>query len=235
MTSLTELKLYTTNAHDCSYLPEEKAKTLFIDPEFNITPDFHTHLSEIGFRRSGTHIYRPHCDQCQQCLACRIITADFVPGQRFRRIMNKNRDLKVEKVDSIADDEYFNLYTHYINTRHKNGDMFPPSREQYESFLLQSFDTCLFFTIRLETQLLGVMVCDRLTNALSAVFTFYDTTQAKRSLGHFGILWQIAEAQKRDLPYLYLGYWIKNCNKMNYKSQYRPIEMLTNQRWTRLN
>lgn len=234
MTSINELKLYTTNTHKCSYLPEQKAKTLFIDPEFEINADFHTHLSEIGFRRSGTHIYRPHCGECQRCIPCRIVTSDFFPNKRFRRIMNKNSDLKVELISSIADDKYFNLYNDYINSRHNNGDMYPASREQYESFLIQSFDTCLFYTISLEEELLGVMVVDRLNNALSAVFTFYNCDYAKRSLGSFAILWQIAEAQRQDLPYLYLGYWIKDCQKMNYKTQYRPIELLVNQRWTRL-
>jgi leucyl-tRNA---protein transferase len=235
MASLSDLRLYTTNTHDCSYLPEQKAKTLFIDPEFTINAEFHTQLSEIGFRRSGTHIYRPHCDQCQHCIPCRVLATDFMPNKRFRRILKKNADLKVEAIPSIIDEEYFSLYSSYINTRHKDGDMYPATREQYESFLVMGYDTALFYSIRLCDKLVAVMICDRLQNALSAVFTFYDPSLAKRSLGNFAVLWQIAEAQSLGLPYVYLGYWIKDCGKMNYKTQYRPIELLTNRQWVRLN
>ncbi|MGK0418899.1 MAG: arginine-tRNA-protein transferase, partial [Halopseudomonas sp.] len=42
-------------------------------------------------------------------------------------------------------------------------------------------------------------------------------------------------ARRQQLHALYLGYWIKGCRKMNYKTEYRPLEMLVNQRWVRLN
>ncbi|MDP1045215.1 hypothetical protein Q6332_29610, partial [Klebsiella pneumoniae] len=67
------------------------------------------------------------------------------------------------------------------------------------------------------------------------VYTFYEPTEERRSLGRFAILWQIGEALRLELEAVYLGYWIKNCKKMNYKTQYRPIELLINQRWVTLN
>ncbi len=105
MTPLKNLKLYTTSEHDCSYLPGKKAKTIFVDPEFIIDKEFHTRLNEIGFRRSGAHLYRPHCENCEQCIPSRVLVNEFKPGQRFRRVMNKNTDLIVNPVDSIATDE----------------------------------------------------------------------------------------------------------------------------------
>lgn len=71
----------------------------------------------------------------------------------------------------------------------------------------------------------------QMINGLSAVYTFYDPEEHRRSLGRYAILWQIEEARRSRLDSLYLGYWIKNCRKMNYKTEYRPIEMLVNQRW----
>ena len=234
MSSLKDIKLFTTQSHACSYLPGEEARTLFIDPEYEVSTEFHTHLSEIGFRRSGAHMYRPHCSNCQHCVASRVIVERFTLNKRFRRILRRNEDLKVEVVDSIATDEYYVMYEKYINERHSDGDMSPASREQFESFLVQACESTLFYRISSGERLVAVMITDLLSNGLSAVYTFYNINEQKRSLGNYAILWQIEEARRRNLPYVYLGYWIRDCDKMNYKLEYRPIELLLNQRWTKL-
>ncbi len=235
MTSLKDLKLYTTAEHDCSYLPGQRARTLFIDPEFSIDIEFHTRLNEIGFRRSGAHIYRPHCQSCSACTSCRILVNDFKPGRRFRRVMKKNEDLQVTALPSIAGLEYYHLYEKYINTRHQDGDMYPASSDQYQSFLLTCRKDSLFLEVRQQEKLLAVMICDRLLNGLSAVFTFFEPDMPKRSLGTFAILWQIKVAQRLKLNYLYLGYWIQDCQKMNYKTQFAPLELLCSDGWQRQN
>ena len=235
MTSLKDIKLFTTQSHPCSYLPGEEARTLFIDPEFPVSTDFHTHLSEIGFRRSGAHMYRPHCSHCQHCVPCRIVVDRFRANKRFRRILRRNDDLVVDIMDDIDNDECYALYETYINTRHKDGDMYPATREQYKSFLVQRCESTRFYRVRDgEDKLQAVMITDMLTNGLSSVYTFYAVAEPNRSLGNFGILWQINEACRLNLPYVYLGYWIRDCDKMNYKLQFRPVELLLNQRWIKL-
>jgi arginine-tRNA-protein transferase len=74
-----------------------------------------------------------------------------------------------------------------------------------------------------------------LEQGLSAVYTFFDPAQTKRSLGGYAILWQIKMAQDLGLPYLFLGYWIKECQKMEYKSNYRPLQLLVDGRWVAVN
>jgi arginyl-tRNA--protein-N-Asp/Glu arginylyltransferase len=234
MTSLKDVKLFTTQTHPCSYLPGEEARTLFIDPEQPVSTEFHTHLSEIGFRRSGAHMYRPHCSNCQHCVACRIVVDRFTPNKRYRRILKRNEDLDVEVVDTIDSEEYYQLYEGYINRRHKDGDMYPATREQFESFLIQQHESTVFYRVRNGEKLVAVMISDILSNGLSAVYTFYDVNEQKRSLGNYAILWQIEETRRRRLSFVYLGYWIRDCEKMNYKLQFRPIELLLNQRWIRL-
>jgi arginyl-tRNA--protein-N-Asp/Glu arginylyltransferase len=231
MTSLKDIRLFTTQPHRCSYLPDQEARTLFIDPDFQVGKDHNTRLSEIGFRRSGGHVYRPNCQYCQQCLSCRVLVQQFQPSRRFERVLKRNADVHVEAVESIADDEYFLLYRHYITVRHGDGDMYPPSREQYQGFLLRQCEGTRYFTLRAGGRLLGVLVCDQLETGLSAVYTFYDPLEEKRSLGTFSILWQIAETRRLGLSYLYLGYWIRDSRKMRYKVQYRPLEVLVRQRW----
>ena len=70
--SLREIKVYTTFPHRCSYLAGEEATTLFVDPRQKLSQELYTQLSLLGFRRSGDHVYRPHCStlQCLHCLSC---------------------------------------------------------------------------------------------------------------------------------------------------------------------
>lgn len=231
MTSLKDIRLFTTQPHACSYLPGEQAQTLFIDPEFRADQANNTRLSEIGFRRSGNHIYRPNCKDCKQCLSCRVLVQAFETDRRFRRILKKNEDILVRETDDISDDEYYLLYKHYITLRHSDGDMFPPSRDQYKSFLLNRCEGTRYYSMRCNGRLLGVMVLDRLDNGLSAVYTFFDPLEEKRSLGTYAILWQLQLAKRLNLDYLYLGYWIRDSKKMRYKLQFRPLELLVQQRW----
>jgi len=163
-----------------------------------------------------------------------VVVDRFTPNKRFRRILKRNEDLRVHPVDTINRDEYYQLYETYINERHKDGDMYPASREQFESFLVQNCESTVYYRVSCGAKLIAVMIIDVLSNGLSAVYTFYDVNEQKRSLGNYAILWQIEEARRQNLPFVYLGYWIRDCEKMNYKLQYRPVELLLNQRWIRL-
>lgn len=231
MTSLKDIRLYTTQPHACSYLPDQRAQTLFIDPDFHIDKAWNSKLSELGFRRSGAHVYRPNCEKCQQCVSCRVRVQEFSPNRSFLRVLKRNSDLEVNEVFDISGDEYFLLYKHYITVRHADGDMFPPSREQFASFLLKHCDGTHYYELRLRDRLLGVMVVDHLENGLSAVYTFYDPLLEPRSLGTFAILWQLQLARQLGLQYLYLGFWIRDSRKMSYKTLFRPMELLIRQRW----
>jgi arginine-tRNA-protein transferase len=234
MTELARLKFYATQPHSCSYLPAEQATTLFLDPSQPMDVQVYADLSDMGFRRSGDHLYRPHCQNCSACVPARIPVDLFVPNRQQKRIFKRNADIEVRSTQPRFTEEYFDLYQRYIQQRHADGDMFPPSRDQFSTFLVRDLPFCRFYEFRVDKRLLAVAVTDVLPNGLSAVYTFYEPTEERRSLGRYAILWQIAEAARLQLHAVYLGYWIKNCQKMNYKTQYRPIELLTNQRWVTL-
>ena len=112
--------------------------------------------------------------------------------------------------------------------------MFPPSREQYVSFIQASTQSTRFHGFYLQGTLIAVCILDELDHGLSAMYTFFEPDLPKRSLGNYVILWQIEKALRLNLPFLYLGYWIKDCGKMNYKAEYRPLELLVANRWTLL-
>ena len=234
MTELARLKFYATQPHPCSYLPGEQATTLFLDPSQLMDAQVYAGLSEVGFRRSGDHLYRPHCQRCSACVPARIPADQFQPNRQQKRILKRNADLCVIPVRPKFSEEYYALYARYIERRHADGDMYPPSRDQFSTFLVRDLSFARFYEFRLDDRLMAIAVTDLLPNGLSAVYTFYDPDEERRSLGRYAVLWQIGETARLGLHAVYLGYWIKNCRKMNYKTQYRPIELFVNQRWVAL-
>jgi arginine-tRNA-protein transferase len=234
VTLLANVRVFATYPHNCSYLAGEQATTLFVDPSTPIDARIYSQLSYIGFRRSGPHLYRPHCAACNACVPARVPVEAFTPNRGQRRILARNADLEAQVVDSIHSDAHFALYSRYIEQRHRDGDMYPPDREQYDSFLTREWGSTSFVEFRAAGQLLAVAVMDRLENGLSAIYTYYEPAAEKRSLGSYVILWQIERARELSLPAVYLGYWIRNCRKMNYKTRFRPIELLANGHWVRV-
>ena len=134
-----------------------------------------------------------------------------------------------------ASEIHYNLYERYINERHSDGDMFPPSLDQFEKFLVHSCTESFFLEFWKDDRLISVSSCDPLDDGLSAVYTFFDPDENRRSLGVFAVLKQIEHAKALSLPYVYLGYWVPHSDKMNYKSQYVPLELLIDGQWRRLN
>jgi len=232
--SLRDLKVYTTYPHTCSYLADQEATTLFVDPRQPVDQKLYSKLSVLGFRRSGNHIYRPHCAHCNACIPARIPVAEFTLSRGQKRIWQRNQDLRVICTDEINDDDAFNLYHRYISIRHSDGDMFPPDREQYQAFLNSVWDCTRYYRFYDRARLVAVAVVDKLEDGLSAIYTFFDPTATKRSLGAYAILWEAEQARATGLDYLYLGYWIRDCQKMSYKSDYRPLQVYTNSRWSTL-
>lgn len=232
MTSLSELRFFTTPEHDCSYLPEEQAVTLFVDPLATIDTATYSSLSSAGFRRSGSHIYRPYCASCSACIPVRVPVNEFVDKRRHKRVIKRNQDIRIQARPPQLRDEYFKLYERYINERHSDGDMYPADLKQFESFLVNGRNEATFYEFRdVQNTLLAVAVADKLLDGLSAIYTFFEPDDRNRSLGVYAILWLIHEARRLRLSHLYLGYWIKECQKMNYKTEYKPIEIYIKDQW----
>lgn len=231
MTDLEHLLFFTTPEQSCGYLSDQKSTSLFVDPKAIINTDNYTILSDLGFRRSGKHFYRPYCENCQACTPIRVEALNFQPTKSQKRILKKNQLLKTQVLPADFHEDHYLLYEKYLNSRHSDGDMYPPSRSQYRSFLVDGHTSTQFIEFSMNEQLCAVAVCDKLNDGLSAIYTFFDPDFSSMSLGKYAILWQIKEAKKKGLKYLYLGYFIKNCRKMSYKNQYSPFEARINDQW----
>ena len=219
------IRLFATQAHPCSYLPDKEATTIFIDPDYQHSQHSYSVLSEQGFRRSGDHVYKPQCQSCNACMACRVRAHDFKPNRSQRRVFKANKDLTVSVAEQLDMERYFPLYERYINQRHSDGDMYPASQDQLESFLTQAWGTTRYIEFSSPKKLLAVAVVDFLDDAMSAIYTFFDPEENSRSLGNLAILWQLQYAKRLAIPWVYLGYWIKDCDKMNYKQRYQPLQI----------
>ncbi len=233
MTDLANIRLFATHPHSCSYLEEKEATTVFVDPKQEVDAALYGALSDQGFRRSGAHLYRPHCNSCKACVPARVPAHLFKPNRNQRKCWNRNKDITVNSTRTRTDEQYA-LYERYINQRHSDGDMYPPSREQFDGFLTSEWGVTEYLEFRTSNKLIAVAVCDRLHNGYSAVYTYFAPEEQKRSLGVYAVLWQLELVKQLGLNNLYLGYWIKECQKMNYKTDYRPLELLTDNRWIRI-
>ncbi len=229
------LKFYLTPAHDCPYLSDKQSKTIFLSPENQPTPNLYSHLIEQGFRRSGDHIYRPHCDQCQACISVRLLVKEISKNKQQKRCLKKGEHFKTRITKAQFDLTHYRLFEQYINIRHSDGDMYPTSQKQYREFILSNWMDTFFLDIYDEDKLIVCAVFDQLTHGLSAIYTFFDPEYSAFSLGRLAILKLAEECAMRDQDYLYLGYWIKDCQKMSYKGDYRPLECFINKSWIRLN
>tara|TARA_R110001583_G_scaffold84788_2_gene222712 strand:+ start:242 stop:997 length:756 start_codon:yes stop_codon:yes gene_type:complete len=234
VTDLHQLQFYATPEHSCSYLENRLAKTIFVDPDAELDKHNYSTLSDLGFRRSGNHIYRPHCQNCSACISARIPVDLFHPSRSQKRVLRLNKDVTTLVRSASYTDEYYALYEHYIRVRHSDGDMHPSSKEQFESFLVQTQYNTQFLEFRIGQTLVAVAVVDYLDQGISAIYTFFDPDLSDRSLGKFAILKLIEQARSDSLPYLYLGYWVKNCQKMAYKTTYQPIQLLIAGHWVHL-
>ncbi|MEO5333909.1 MAG: arginyltransferase [Magnetococcus sp. YQC-5] len=229
-----ELEVYLSASHPCGYLPDLMGATLYVNPELPMDETHYQYLLSIGFRRSGTLVYRPWCAGCAACIPVRVPVDHFRMTRSFRRVLKHNQDLTVHIEEPAFTEERFNLYERYLNSRHGEGPMAHPKPEEFAEFLHNNWGRVHFVDFRLQGRLLMTAVVDQLPNALSAVYTFFDPAEQGRSLGSQAILWEIAKAREMGKSWLYLGYWIANAPKMQYKARFQPLEAYIMREWTPL-
>ena len=235
---LHKLQFYVTTPYKCGYLPNKLAQSLIASPQHLIDANIYSGLITQGFRRSGKFAYRPHCENCRACIAVRLILSEFAPSRSQKRAYKQHSDLTAQIYPLHFNQQHFELYESYQSLRHLDETASETSAtakdeaEQYRQFLCQSNVESLMIEFKnANNQVKIVSVVDIVKDGISAVYTFYDATEAKASFGTYSIMWLAEWTKGLNLPYLYLGYWIKDSQKMAYKQQFKPQQKLIDGEW----
>ena len=232
---INRLQFYSTAPYPCSYLQNRLARSQVATPSHAIDSSTYSDLVHIGFRRSGAFTYRPICDTCTSCIPVRVDVNKYKPSRSQKRAIRQHTSLSTTVLSLKNSSEHYELYLKYQNARHSGGGMDHDSREQYRHFLLQSNVNSQLIEFRENRRLVAVSIIDELSDGISAVYTFFDTDDKSSSYGTYSICWQIDHCRRLGLPYLYLGYWIKESPKMSYKTTFRPLQGLIADKWIWLN
>jgi arginine-tRNA-protein transferase len=162
---------------------------------------------------------------------------DFVPSKSQKRVQRRNRNLIAIEKPPLASDAQFELLRAYLDTRHNDGGMAEMTPHDYQSMVQDSPISSSIIEYRIGSELhingplAGACVTDRLDDGLSMVYSFFDPSLQESSLGTYMILDHVRLAKQKGLPYLYLGYWINGCGKMDYKRRFAPLEFLKGGTW----
>lgn len=228
------LQFYMTAPAPCPYLPHKRERKAFTNLAIPDADSVHNALSQAGFRRSQSIAYRPACPSCNACRSVRVPVRDFELTRRWRRLQNRNNDIVSKPEHSEASREQYRLLKRYLEARHEEGGMSEMTYRDYVSMVADSPVQSLVLEYRLGEKLVAAAITDVLRDGLSMVYSFFDPDQSARSLGSYMVLDHIARSADLGLPHLYLGYWVKDSPKMNYKSQFWPLEVLDGESWTLL-
>jgi len=228
------IQLYLTAPYQCSYLPEQSARSQVVTPNELVDATVYSQLIRAGFRRSGLYTYRPQCDQCHACVPVRLVVDEFKPNRSQRRTWKRNHQLEAVLCELVFDASHYNLYRRYQASRHAGGGMDQDGEDQYRQFLLQSGVSTMLLEFRDADNLRMISVVDVVEDGLSSVYTFFDPDVPQAGFGTYNILWQVELCRRMGLPYLYLGYWIAESDKMAYKANFQPLQGLVDGQWQRL-
>lgn len=214
----------------CSYLPEQKA-SLDLRVLVDVTPDELDAMLARGWRRFGAVYFRPACAACDECVTLRIPTASFVPSKSQRRAMKNAAGLRRTVGVPVVDDERLELYRRWHEAREE--------RRGWESSELDAeryaFDFAFPHPCVREVafhdpadggRLVGLGIVDETPSAMSAVYFFWDPSRAPASLGVANVVSLVEDARAKGKAHVYLGYRVEGCRSLEYKSHFRPHELL---------
>lgn len=213
---------------DCSYLPGRQS-LMHYRVALSLSPGRYETLLARGWRRFGRTMFRPVCRQCSECRSLRVDINGFQPSKSQRRIARRNSDVQLTVATPTITDEHLQLYDDYHADMHERRG-WPYSRideEQYlESFVDGNWPFAREFQYRLDGRLVGLGLVDMTGSVMSSIYFVHAPDVRARGLGTASVLREIEAGQQTNHRWLYMGYYIRECDSMNYKDRYRPHQIL---------
>ncbi len=218
----------TTLNESCSYIPGNEQTTHYkIIQECGI--EYNAHLVERGWRRFGNMFFRPMCASCDACESLRIDVKNYSFSKSERRVIKKNSKIKTLLRRPTASHQHIALFEKYHDYMHeKRGwDKQAINIKNYYMSFVNGYNEygfeVLFFD---EEKLIAVDLIDILPNGISSIYFYYDPDYSHLSLGKYSMLRQISYAKSNDLEWIYMGYYVSECQSLAYKSDYKPYMTL---------
>jgi arginine-tRNA-protein transferase len=225
-------QFFLTPGGPCPYLPGHTERKVFARLGGNLAQPLSEALTHSGFRRSQSIAYRPACEGCSACVSVRIRAGEFDASRSQKRIFKRSDDLVRTEVTAEATREQFALLRTYLDSRHPGGGMSDMGLFDYVAMVEETpVDTRIVEYRNVAGTLLACALTDRLKDGLSMVYSFFHPGEDARSLGTYMILDHVRAARAQSLPYVYLGYWVRGSEKMDYKIRFSPLEALTQNGW----
>ena len=228
---LKEIQFYITKEYSCGYINSQNAQSIVATPYKNVNSKNFKSLISQGFRRSGQYVYKPNCKNCKACIPIRLLASNFKASRSQKRLKKYLNKLSVKLLPLNFNEEHYNLYVNYQNKRHRNNDKSEDDVADYNDFLINSNVNSKLVEFRLNNQLKIITIIDIIDDGISAVYSFYDCSDQKLSLGTTSIIWLLEFCKKENLSFLYLGYWIHESQKMKYKINFKPYELMIEGVW----
>ena len=228
-------QFFLTPGGPCPYLPGKTERKVFARLGGNLAQPLSEALTHSGFRRSQAIAYRPACEGCSACVSVRVRADAFEASRGQKRILKRGADLVRAQVAAEATREQFALLRTYLDSRHPGGGMSDMGLFDYVAMVEETpVDTHITEYRNAQGTLLACALTDRLKDGLSMVYSFFHPGEEARSLGTYMILDHVRAARAAGLPYVYLGYWVRGSEKMDYKVRFAPLEALGQNGWEEL-
>lgn len=218
----------------CPYLPGLTARMPLHVPSDTLSgKDIDERLAS-GQRRTGDFVYQTQCPTCQACQSIRVPVQEFEFSSSMKRTIRRNDQILSMSVQPVKSDpdraKLFNLHREKRGLGRSGNQI---DVDDYEWAFARSCFKTFEINYCLDGNLVCVAIVDQGETSLSAVYTYFDPQQARLSLGTYSILKQIEYGKERDFRYLYLGFYIAECQHMTYKSRFLPNERLIDGKWQR--
>ena len=225
-------QFFETKPIRCSYLKEKYEKRLVISLKPNDDNDIFHKLTSLGFRRNLDYMYLPICNHCSECISSRISVKNYKFSKSQKRNLKKNSRFRLEEMITSAEDVRYEVFQSYVNNRHKDSQMNKMTKLEFSNFICNTpVNTKVFDLGASSNNIIGSILLDQLFDGMSAVYSFYKPEYLKNGIGIYLILKAIEKVQMEKKKFLYLGYWVKNSKKMDYKIKFNNLQVLVDGNW----